>query len=213
MTEFLASVPVPLVYLTVGLLIGIESLGIPVPGETALIAGAVMAAHHELAVSPWGVAVAASLGAIVGDSIGYAVGARYGESILTRLGRRFPRHLSPDHIAYAEHIFSRYGVLAVFFGRFMALLRILAGPLSGALNLHYPRFLAANALGGILWAGGLTALVVLLGEAAQRTFTHGAWVFLAIFIVLAVGFSRVLDHRLQRNVREYAAQRRERGLA
>ena len=102
---------------------------------------------------PLWVGVCASAGAIVGDSIGYAIGRRGGRPLFERLGRRFPKHFGPRHIGRAEHYFDRFGVWAVFVGRFIALLRILAGPLAGALRMPYWRFLVANVLGGIVWAG------------------------------------------------------------
>ena len=71
--------------------------------------------------------MAASAGAIVGDSIGYLAGWHWGDRMFDVLGRRFPKHAGTDRLAYAEHVFTRYGVWAVFFGRFVALLRIFAG--------------------------------------------------------------------------------------
>jgi membrane protein DedA with SNARE-associated domain len=104
----------------VGSVIGLESMGIPLPGEIALVSAALLAATGV--VEPEWVASAAAFGAIVGDSVGYAVGRRGGRPMLVRLGRRFPRHLGPPHLARAEQIFARHGVWAVFFGRFVALL-------------------------------------------------------------------------------------------
>ena len=104
--------------------------------------------------------MAASVGAIVGDSIGYAIGRRGGRPLLERFGRRFPKHFGPPHLARAESIFARWGVWAVFFGRFVALLRILAGPLAGALRVPYRKFLRRpTRAGGIVWAFG-TAFVI-----------------------------------------------------
>ena len=79
-----------------------------------------------------------------------------GQAAVHQLGRRFPKHFSPAHVALAERIFVRWGVYAVFFGRFIALLRIFAGPLAGALKMPYYKFLAANISGGIVWAAGTT---------------------------------------------------------
>ena len=70
-------------------------------------------------------------------------------SLFERLGKRFPKHFGPGHVALAKQLFARWGVWAVFFGRFIALLRILAGPLAGALKMRYPHFLAANATGAL----------------------------------------------------------------
>src|SRR5204862_172864 len=82
--------------------------------------------------------------AMTGDSIGYLIGHRAGSPLFDWLGRKFPRHFGPGHVALAERVFTRHGVWAVFFGRFIALLRIFAGPLAGSLRMPYGRFLAAN---------------------------------------------------------------------
>ena len=97
------------------------------------------------------VAAAATTGAIIGDTIGYSIGHRYGMSLFERLGTRFPKHFGPGHVALAKRLFAKWGVWAVFFGRFIALLRIFAGPLAGALKMKYSHFLAANASGALLW--------------------------------------------------------------
>ena len=153
----LVAVPPMVVYLVVGLVVGVESMGIPLPGEVVLVSAALLSSRQELDVSPAGVAAAAAVGAVLGDSVGFAVGRRFGDRLFTVLGRRFPRHVSAAHVSWAEHVFTRYGVLAVFFGRFIALLRIFAGPLAGALRMPYRRFLVANVLGALVWAGGTTA--------------------------------------------------------
>src|SRR5271156_1933048 len=150
----LQSIPPLAVYLLVGGVVGVESLGIPLPGEIVLVSAALMSSHHDLAVNPIGVGVAAVIGGLVVHSIANSVGRRFGMPLFDRLGRRFPKHFGPGHVALAERLFSRWGVRAVFFGRFIALLRILAGPLAGALKMPYPRFLAANVSGALCWAGG-----------------------------------------------------------
>jgi membrane protein DedA with SNARE-associated domain len=174
-SHLLQSIPPEAVYLIVGLMIMVESLGIPVPGEIALVTAAVLATQHKMALSPAWIAVAASAGAIAGDSTGFTIGQHYGRSLFDRLGRRFPRHFGPGHVALAERVFTRHGVWAVFFGRFIALLRIFAGPLAGSLRMPYGRFLAANASGGIAWATGMTFLIWFLGVAAERWLTRFSW--------------------------------------
>ncbi|BBZ68928.1 hypothetical protein MPRS_00210 [Mycobacterium paraseoulense] len=144
----LHAIPPLAVYLVVGGVVGLESLGIPLPGEIILVSAALMSSHDDLPVNPVGVGVAAVIGAVIGDSIGYAIGRRFGMPLFDRLGRRFPKHFGPGHVALAEKLFNRWGVRAVFFGRFIALLRIFAGPLAGALKMHYPRFFGGQRLGG-----------------------------------------------------------------
>src|SRR4029077_15418775 len=166
--SLLQSIPPLAVYLVVGAVIGIESLGIPLPGEIALVSAALLASRHTLDINPVGVGAAATIGAIIGGTIGYWIGRRFGMSLFERLGNRFPKHFGPGHVALAKRLFIRWGVWAVFFGRFIALLRIFAGPLAGALKMKYSHFLAANASGALLWAGGTTAVVYYLGIAAER---------------------------------------------
>src|ERR1700757_3666410 len=160
-----------------------ESLGIPVPGEIALVTAAVLAVQHRMALSPAWIAVAASAGAIAGDSAGFTIGRRYGRSLFSRLGRRFPRHFGPGHVALAERVFTRHGVWAVFFGRFIALLRIFAGPLAGSLHMPYDRFLLANASGGIIWASGITYIIYYLGQAAEKWLSRVSWIGLVVAVV------------------------------
>lgn len=179
--QWLHAIPPLAIVAVVGVVIGLESLGIPLPGEIVLVSAALLAAQHV--VPPLWVAVAASTGAIVGDTIGYTIGRRGGRPLLERLGRRFPKHLGPQHLAAAERSFERWGVWAVFFGRFIALLRILAGPLAGALRMRYGRFLVANATGGIVWAGGTTAVIYYLGIVAEQWLKRFSWVGLVAAVV------------------------------
>ncbi len=203
----LLSVSPVVVYALVATIIALESMGIPLPGEVILVSAALMAARPELDISPVWVAVAASAGAIGGDSIGYLAGRHWGERMFVVLGRRFPRHAGPDHLAYAEHVFTRYGVWAVFFGRFVALLRIFAGPVAGALRMPYPRFLAANALGGLVWACGTTTTIYVLGSRADAWLKESAWIGLVLAVSLGVVASTVFRHRLEHAVARHAAAR------
>jgi membrane protein DedA with SNARE-associated domain len=191
----LETIPPIAVYLVVGVVIGLESLGIPLPGEIALVSAALLASRHTLDVSPVGVATAATIGAIVGDTIGYSIGHRYGMGLFERLGRRFPKHFGPGHVALAKQLFTRWGVWAVFFGRFIALLRIFAGPLAGALKMPYGKFLAANATGAVFWAGGTTAVVYYLGLAAEKWLSRFSWVALLLAVVIGVVFTLVMKER------------------
>lgn len=145
--EWLETIPAVSIYLLVGLVIGLESLGIPLPGEIVLVSSALLASQQGH-IDPVVLGICATTGAIVGDSIGYAIGRRGGKPMLERLGRRFPKHFGPDQVAMAERSFDKWGMWAVFFGRFVALLRIFAGPLAGVLHMPYWRFLVANVLGG-----------------------------------------------------------------
>ena len=196
----LQTIPPSAVYVVVGLVIGLESLGVPLPGEIALVSAALLASHHTLDINPIGVGAAATIGAIVGDSIGYAIGRRFGMTLFERLGRRFPNHFGPGHVALAKQFFTRWGMGAVFFGRFIALLRIFAGPLAGALKMPYSHFLAANASGGLIWAGGTTAIVYYLGVAAEKWLSRFSWIGLVAAVVIGVIVTLVMKDRTSKAV-------------
>jgi membrane protein DedA with SNARE-associated domain len=194
--EWLGHLPVLVIYLIVGAIILLESMGVPLPGEITLVSASLLAATGVTSV--WGVAVAASLGAIIGDSIGYAIGRRGGRALLERFGRRFPKHFGPPHLARAERIFDRWGVWAVFFGRFVALLRILAGPLAGALRVPYRKFLVANAAGGIVWSFGTAFAIYYAGRAAEKYLRGFSWIALVVAVLFGIGTTLYLRRRAAR---------------
>lgn len=198
LTQWLHTVPPLLVYVVVGLVVGIESMGVPLPGEVVLVTAALMASHHD-GVSPLVVGAAASAGAIIGDSVGYALGKRFGPRLFSWAGDKFPEHFSEDRISRARALFTRYGAWAVFFGRFVALLRILSGPLAATMGMHYGKFLLANAAGGIAWAGGTTAAVYFVGEAAERYLAEFSWIALLVVLLAVIAFS--VRGRLRRSPR------------
>ena len=206
----LISVSPVVVYVLVALVIGLESMGIPLPGEVILVSAALLATRQDLDISPVWIAAAASGGAIVGDSIGYLAGRRWGDRMFDLLGRRFPKQAGPDRLAYTEHVFARDGVWAVFFGRFVALLRIFAGPVAGALHMPYPRFLAANALGGFVWACGTTAAVYTMGTRAEQWLHDSSWIGLAVAVAAGIAVSTVFRRRLERSVARHTAARKSR---
>jgi membrane protein DedA with SNARE-associated domain len=202
----LQTIPPLAVYLVVGAVIAIESLGIPLPGEIALVSAALLASRHTLDINPVAVGAAATIGAVIGDTIGYSVGRKFGMSLFERLGNRFPKHFGPGHVALAKHLFARWGVWAVFFGRFIALLRIFAGPLAGALKMRYRHFLAANASGGLLWAGGTTAVVYYAGLAAERWLSRFSWIALVVAVLIGIGMTLLLRERTSRLIAELEAE-------
>jgi len=195
--QWLEAIPPLLVYVAVGVVIGCESLGIPLPGEIVLVSAALLASQHS-GLNPWIVGIVGSVGAIVGDSVGYLIGRKGGQRLFDWAGRKFPKHFGPAHVESAERIFAKRGMWAVFFGRFVAILRILCGPLAGSLRMHYWKFLAANALGGIVWAGGTTALVYSLGVVAEKWLSRFSYIALAAAIVIGVIISLVIKKRMGR---------------
>lgn len=194
----LLTIPPLAIYLLCGAVVGVESIGIPLPGEIVLVGAALLAARPGSHIDPVAVAAAATTGAIIGDSIGYTVGRRYGTGLLERLGRRFPRHLGPAHLTVAQRVFDRYGVWAVLFGRFVAILRILAGPLAGTMRMRYPAFLVANATGAVLWAGGTVTAIYWLGIVAETWLKRFSWIGLVVAVVGGLLISRYVRHRVER---------------
>ena len=204
-SHLLESIPPEAVYLIVGLMIMVESLGVPVPGEIALVTAAILATQHKLAVAPEWIAAAGSAGAIAGDSIGFYVGHRVGKPLFDWLGRKFPRHFGPAHVAVAERFFTRYGAWAVFFGRFIALLRIFSGPLAGSLHMPYGRFLLANASGGIVWASGLTYIIWYLGQAAEKWLSRVSWIGLVAAVAVGLVITLIIRRRTGKLVAQHEA--------
>jgi membrane protein DedA with SNARE-associated domain len=204
-SHLLESIPPEAVYLIVGLMIMIESLGIPLPGEIALVTAAVLATQHKVAVAPEWIAISGSAGAIVGDSIGFYIGHRVGKPLFDWLGRKFPRHFGPGHVAVAERFFTRHGAWAVFFGRFIALLRIFSGPLAGSLHMPYGRFLLANASGGIVWASGLTYIIWFLGQAAEKWLSRVSWIGLVVALLVGVAVTLLIRRRTTKLVEQHEA--------
>jgi len=137
-------------YWSVALIVGLESMGIPLPGETVLVLAAIYAASDpNLNISL--VIAAAAIGSILGDNAGYWIGHRYAYAVVLRYGRHLG--LSEARIKVGQYLFRKHGGKVVFFGRFIALLRILAAFLAGVNRMPWRDFLLANAAGAILWAG------------------------------------------------------------
>ncbi|RSS80363.1 DedA family protein [Streptomyces sp. WAC06614] len=195
--DWLQTVPAVSVYLLVGVVIGLESLGIPLPGEIILVSSALLASQHG-SVDPLVLGICASTGAIVGDSIGYAIGRRGGKPLLERLGRRFPKHFGEQNVSMAERSFEKWGMWAVFFGRFVALLRIFAGPLAGVLRMPYWKFLIANVFGGILWAGGTTAVIYYVGIVAEAWLKRFSWLGLVVALLVGLASMLILKNRAKK---------------
>ncbi len=180
--HLLKLIGLPLVFFGVG----IESMGIPIPGETVLVIAAVVAGRGSLV--PWQVALCAWAGAVIGDNIGYALGRHYGERFWTLPGIR--RFYHPARVARAESFFKRRsGWLVVFLARFVAILRIFAGPIAGISRMGWRAFLFANALGGACWVAAVMVVGLLvgsnLGEAIKIVESSG-YIGLAVVVLIAV---------------------------
>lgn len=138
----------------------LENAGIPLPGETITLVGGFLAGSGEL--NYWGVLASAIGGAVVGDSCGYALGAYGGWKLMTRLGSFF--RIKETQLERIRDQFSENAAKAVFFGRFIALLRIFAGPLAGIAKMPYPKFLMYNFAGATVWASIMVSLSFFVGK-------------------------------------------------
>lgn len=195
---WLDTVPAVVIYVLVGLVIGVESLGVPLPGEIVLVAASLLASQQG-EINPVILGACASAGAVVGDSIGFAIGRRGGRPLLEWLGRKFPKHFNAANIGTAERSFEKWGMWAVFFGRFVALLRIFAGPLAGVLRMPYWKFLTANLLGGVVWAGGTTAVIYYVGVVAESWLKRFSWLGLVVAVLLGLGSMLVIRRRARKS--------------
>jgi membrane protein DedA with SNARE-associated domain len=181
------------------LLVAVESAGVPLPGETALITAALLAqpsqAHHFSIVA---VIAVAAVAAIVGDNVGYAAGRYGGRELLDRWGpiaRYAQRSLPP-----AERYFARHGGKSVFFGRFIAVLRVTVAWLAGITRMQWWRFFAYNAAGGIVWATSIGLLAYYVGKAAADAISkYGLYAIVVLAVLVVAGF---LAHRWWRRRRE-----------
>ena len=136
-------------YWVVAAVVGLESMGVPLPGETTLVAAAVYAGStHDLNI--WLLTAAAAFGAIAGDNAGFWIGREYGYPLLVRYG--YLLRLSERRVKLGQFLFDRHGGKVVFFGRFVAFLRVVAALLAGVNCMDWRRFLLFNALGGLAWA-------------------------------------------------------------
>lgn len=187
LTQFLALYG----YVAVALFVGLESLGIPLPGESILIAAALYAGStHRLNIVA--VAVVAAVAAVVGDNAGYAIGRRGGMRLLTRYGRYV--RLTESRLAVGRYLFRRHGGEVVFYGRFISVLRTYAAFLAGANRMPWRRFLAANAAGGLIWAGLCAAAAYALGNAATGLGTMSTYAGIGLTVLLSIVLG-VLAHR------------------
>ena len=155
-------------YLVVFLLVMIESIGVPVPGETALIGAALYAGStHKLEI--WWVIAVAIAGAIIGDNIGFSIGRYGGAKLLLRHGHKVRLH--EGRLKIGIWLFRRHGGKVVFWGRFVSVLRTYAAFLAGTNQMAWPRFLVFNAAGAIVWATTFGVAYYVFGSALQKLST------------------------------------------
>ncbi len=175
----------------------LENAGIPIPGETITLVGGFLAGSGELQYPL--VLLTAIGGAIVGDSAGYWLGRWGGMNLLESVAKVF--RIPSEEIVKAREKFTANSDRAVFFGRFIALLRIFAGPMAGLTQMPYGRFLFFNALGAIAWGTIMTTLAYFAGSfipldtLVEWVLRFGIFALIAIIIWLSIPY---LKERLQK---------------
>jgi membrane protein DedA with SNARE-associated domain len=190
-------------YLVVFLLVMIESIGVPVPGETALIGAALYAGStHKLEI--WWVIAVAIAGAIIGDNIGFSIGRYGGAKLLLRHGHKVRLH--ERRLKIGIWLFRRHGGKVVFWGRFVSILRTYAAFLAGTNQMAWPRFLMFNAAGAIVWATTFGVAYYVFGSALQKLSTTIDVTLGVAGVVVLVAFlvwsKRKEDELLERAERE-----------
>ena len=183
MTGFVRDYGLIIVFLVVGL----ESSGVPLPGETAVVAAAVLASQGQFSIT-W-VIVVAAVAAILGDNVGYWLGRTLGRGFLQRYGviRRFSERVLPP----AEKFFKGHGGKAIFLARWFSGFRIAGAWIAGFAHMPWWRFFVWNALGGIAWAVTVGLVAFYAGRAAADAIGHygliGGGIIAALVVLLLVG--------------------------
>ena len=168
------------------LIVMLGSGGVPLPGETALIAGGVYAFSGELDIVA--VITVAAAAAIIGDNLGYWVGRTGGRRLLER--SRFVRRWSEPVLPWAEGFFHRHGAKTIFIGRFFSVLRVTAAWMAGVSRVRWWRFFAWNAAGGICWAVLVGLVAYFAGNAAADAISrYGLIAGVALVVLAAAAFA------------------------
>ena len=182
-------------YLAVGGFVLLEDFGVPVPGETMLIAAAAFAGSGHMNIAL--VILVAVAGAVIGDNIGFAVGHFGGRPLVERFGRYV--FLTPTRLGHAEEYFNNHGGKIVTIARFIEGLRQLNGLLAGIVGMHWAKFLAFNALGAVLWVCTWSALGFFAGEHIVEIYTafdrYKWYAIAAIVVVVAILITRRVRRR------------------
>jgi membrane-associated protein len=175
-------------------IIGLESMGVPSPGETALVLAAILASQGKLEI--WLVIVIGVASAIVGDNLGYLLGRRFGREVLVAPGPLHGHRVKA--IAAGDRFFERHGPKAVFLARWIALVRFAAAWLAGINKMHFRDFFFWNALGGITWGIAYGLAGYFGGQAAGKFVSRVGLVGAVILVVVTLcgyGYVKVREHR------------------
>ncbi|MGA2756151.1 MAG: DedA family protein [Solirubrobacteraceae bacterium] len=176
----------------IGLVVAIEALGVPLPGETAVILGGLAANQGRLSIVA--VIVVAAAAAIVGDNIGFMIGRRGGRALLERPGRFYEER--QRMLAVADPFFERHGPKAVFLGRWITGLRVWTSWLAGASDMRWPTFLVWNALGGTAWAVSVALAAYYGGKSVETVFSKvGLYGGIAAIVLIVIGVAYIWRRR------------------
>ncbi len=166
--------------------VAVESAGVPIPGETVLITAAVLARPEHHNYSLVSVIVVAAAAAIVGDNVGYLLGRYGGRKLISRW--KFVERYAQKALPPSERFFEKHGPKTVFFGRFIAILRVTAAWLAGLSHMQWWRFFAWNAAGGIIWATGVALLAYWAGKAvAEAVGKYGLYAVIVLIVLGGLG--------------------------
>jgi membrane protein DedA with SNARE-associated domain len=185
-------------------LIAIETMGIPVPGETALIASALAASKGHLSIVV--LIVLAASAAIIGDNVGFAIGRKYGRRIFVKPGPMYNQRLAL--LDMGEPFFAKHGPKAVFLGRWVSGLRIASAWLAGMNKMSWPTFLFWNALGGICWATGVGLGAYYAGHAFEDAISKVGIYGAGAAVLALVGFLYWRHRKHKRELDERGAELR-----
>jgi membrane protein DedA with SNARE-associated domain len=181
-------------YFAVAGFIFLEDFGIPLPGETMLIAAALYAGAGHLNV--FAVAVIAFVAAVAGDNVGYSIGRFGGRGLVARHGKWVL--LTGDRLDRAEAFFERHGGKVVTVARFIEGLRQLNGVIAGTMEMHWARFLAFNALGAALWVATWTSIGYVAGDHVETVAHYFTYVAIGLAVIFAAGVGWHLHRRRSR---------------
>ncbi len=174
--------------------IAIENTGIPLPGETITIVGGFLSGSGELKY--WAVLASAIAGAVLGDSFGYWIGKTKGWQFLLAVSKVF--RLEEEKLAAAKDKYAQNAALAVFFGRFITVLRIFAGPLAGITQMPYQKFLLYNIGGATVWATIIVSLSFFLGKVVALEqiidWVAEAGILALLIVALSLALPRIIDY-------------------
>ena len=182
-------------YWAVGVALLLENAGLPVPGETILLLASFLAySEHKLGL-PWIIFVGVCT-ATLGDNLGFAIGYYGGRRLLDRYQKTL--HIRPAVIARGEELFARYGAATIFVARFIAGMRIIAGPLAGVLRMSWRKFLLFNFLGAVLWVSVIASVGYLFGKHWEALVDLVQDANIAIAVVVVIGAVFILWRRGKR---------------